>query len=243
MKVFVGTMECGENEFEKCKESISSQIDVQTFHYVVSNLPEKEAHEKLFLEWNKSKKDYDLFLKVDADTVLSHNLVIKTFVELFKNDDKLTGVQAWLHDYMTDSLIYGLTCLKNTVSVSTKVNKLYPDRADSGHNIVIRGNELPKELIPAGMHCWFPSDKQAFHYGFHRGKKNQSDIFNKVYDAWKKNNFDKTRGLCLLGFNLSSKYNEVDYSDDDFQNAFNFSIKNYSKELILNEIKSSRNYR
>jgi len=233
MKIFVGTMEHGELDFQTCKESIKNQVGVELTHYVVSNLPEKEAHENLFSAWNEAKKDHQLFLKVDADTVLSHNEVIKTFVDVFEKNERLTGAQAWLHDYLTDSLIYGLTCLKHTVNVAVKVNKLYPDRADTGHDIVLRGNQLPENLIPAGKHCWHSSESQAFHYGFHRGKKNQIDILNKVYSAWEKNQFDKIRGMCLMGFKLSSLYENVDYRDVDFQNAFDTAKRIYSKEEVI----------
>lgn len=232
MKIFVGTMEHGELDFQASKESIQNQVGFEITHHIVSNLPEKEAHEKLFSAWNEAKKDHQLFLKVDADTVLSHNEVIKNFVEVFESNSRVTGAQAWLHDYLTDSLIYGLTCLKNTVNVATKVDKLYPDRADTGHDIVLRGNQLPEKLIPAGKHCWYSSESQAFHYGFHRGKKNQSDILNKVYSAWEKNDFDRIRGMCLMGFKLSLSYENVDYRDEDFQNAFEIAKRTYSKEKV-----------
>jgi len=232
MRVFVGTMECGENEFEKCKEAILSQDDVQVTHFIVSSMPEREAHETLFSEWNKAKADHELFLKVDADTILLHKDVIKSFIRLFESNQRITGAQAWLHDYMTDTHIYGLTCLRNNVTVATRVNKLYPDRADSGHDIVVRGNDLPKELIPAGKHCWYPSERQAFHYGFHRGKKNQLQIMSQVQNAWESNDYDSIRGLCLMGFKLSSKYQGVDYSDEEFEHAFQFAKSNYTKEFI-----------
>jgi hypothetical protein len=233
MKVFVGTMEHGESDFSMCKESIKMQSGVEITHHIVSNLPEKEAHESLFTAWNEAKTTHDLFLKVDADTVLFHNEVIRNYISIFEKNERVTGVQAWLHDYMTDRYIFGLTCLRNTVNVATQVNKLYPDRADTGHDIVLRGNDLPKELIPAGKHCWYSSETQAFRYGFHRGKKKQKDILTSVFSAWEKNGFDDLRGLCLMGFKLSSLYNNVDYSDAEFREAFDTAKKTYSiKEVI-----------
>ena len=232
MKIFVGTMEHGEEDFSLCKDAIQSQLGVEVTHCVVSNLPEKEAHESLFSAWNEAKLDHELFLKVDADTVLSHKNVIKSYVEIFQKNSRVTGVQAWLHDYMTDSLIYGLTCLRNTVNVSTRVDKLYPDRADTGHDVVLRGHALPESLIPAGKHCWHSSESQAFRYGFHRGKKNQQDILKNVYLAWEKNGLDRLRGLCLMGFKLSAKYSNVDYSDAEFCEAFEIAKTTYSKEKL-----------
>jgi len=223
MKVFVGTMESGEEDFSFCKDSIKNQADVEITHYIISNLSEKEAHEALFSKWNEIKNEYDLFLKVDADTVLMHDKVIKNFIEIFQSNNKITGIQAWLHDYMTDDLIFGLNCLKNNVKISTKVNSLYPDRVDTGHDIVIRGNNLPKELIPAGKHCWHASNIQGFHYGLHRKLKNQNDILTKVKQAWNKNQ-DSIRAYAIIGSEMAhafSKNHKFNYNDEDFKNAFN----------------------
>lgn len=234
MKVFVGTMEHGEGEFEACREAVAKQEGVEVFHLVVSHLPENVAHERLYTQWNQAKTSHDLFLKVDADTVLAHRGVIKAYADMFEANPRLTGIQAWLQDYMTDQKIYGLTCLRNTVIVSTAVDKLYCDRADTGHDIVLRGDELPKKLNPAGTHCSSPTDMQAFHYGFHRGKKNQHDIRNNVLSAWKRYG-DKQRGMALLGFALSAQGPETTYYDThDFKSAFNKALLDY--DVLLESV-------
>jgi hypothetical protein len=46
------------------------------------------------------------------------------------------------------------------------------------------------------------------------------------------NQFDNIRGLCLLGFKLSSNYQNVDYSDQEFEEAFRFAKNSCTKEII-----------
>ena len=226
MKIFVGTMEHGELDFKNCAAAVARQQEVELVHYVVSNKPECAAHEDLFSKWNSVKQDYDLFLKVDADTVLSSDLVAKTLADLFTVNERLTGIQAWLHDYMTDSMIYGLTCIRNTVTVATKVDPLYCDRVDSNHDVVLRGDQLPKELNPAGLHCHFASELQAFYYGFHRGKKEQVEIHERVFKAWSVNK-DHVRGMALMGFKFSRSNNIANYDDREFQDMYVAAKKEY----------------
>jgi hypothetical protein len=236
MRVFIGTLECGENQFQQCCSVIYQQIDINFEHFVVSGLPEKDAHEALFSRWNEVKNDYDLFLKVDADTELSSKEVVKTYVDLFSSNENLTGVQAWLHDHMTDDLIFGLTCVKNTVTVATRVDKLYCDKVDSNHKIVLRGNDLPEKLRPAGYHCKNSSDIQAFHYGYHRGKKNQHSIRDRVFKAWKRDECrDRARALALIGFQMSSLSDALNYNDKEFQQLYFRALKDYdliTKSLV-----------
>lgn len=234
-KVFIGTIECGEADFDFCKKAIASQSGVSFDHFIVSNLPEKEAHERLYQRWNDEKKNYDLFLKIDADTVLSSNDVVSTYVSMFENNASLTGIQAFLYDYFTDSYIFGLGCVKNTVTIATKVDPLYCDRVDTNHQIVLRGNQLPKVLNPAGYHCFHASEAQALHYGLHRGKKRHDDTMVKVLSAWKNNDNDRKRGMALIGFFLASTFGSnvvnFNYADEAFRKLYDTSITQYEKLL------------
>ena len=234
MRVFVGTMESGENDWARCQEAIQKQKGADFHHYIVSGLTERDAHIALYDEWNARKKDFDLFLKVDADTVLRHDRVISCYVELFEKEQRLTGVQAWLHDFMTDSKIFGLTCIRNNVSVVTRKDSLYYDRVDSGHDIIVRGDNLPDSINPAGSHCHFASEIQAFRYGVHRSLKNQQDIRNRVYEAWKSNGRDRVRGMALIGFKFATECRAYNYSDKDFNDSFDRFSRDY--DIVIGEI-------
>lgn len=224
MRVFVGTMESGEADFERCKAAIERQNAqghvTSLHHFVVSGLPEQAAHRRLYEEWNATKGNFDLFLKVDADTELANPFVVSAFVKLFETDTRLTGVQAWLDDYMTSGWIYGLTCVRSCVRISTNVDPLFCDRVDSGHDRVMRGNDICDiNLLPAGYHCHSASEAQAFRYGIHRAKKGQTAVRDKVRRAWLEHGRDRIRGMALAGFELASSCPDIDYSAQGFRDA------------------------
>lgn len=229
MKFFVGTMESGEDDWSACQAAIKSQSHKDMFHYVISGRTEQDAHRALYEMWNSVKNSFDLFLKIDADTVLRHDHVLSDIVDVFSNNPKLTGIQTYLHDYMTDSLIYGMACIRSSVTVNPNASKLYPDRVDSDHDLVIRGHQLPLSLDPAGNHCHHASEYQAFRFGVHRFLKNQHDIRTLVLNAWKNNGFDRVRGMALAGFALSSKCPESDYGDSTFHSIFLEAQKSYDE--------------
>lgn len=221
MKVFVGTMESGEADFPACREAIMNQTHSPTFHYIVSGMTEPEAHRRLYEEWEAAKADFDLFLKVDADTVLAHPNVIAATVALFAANPRLTGTQAWLYDHMTATKIFGLGCMRNTVRLATRTNPLYPDRVDFSHDQVLRGDSLPDALNPAGYHCRTVNDAQAFHYGLHRMLKGQADTLARVRTAWLHHG-GRDRALALLGSRRAPDFKQhlrFNYGDAEFQTA------------------------
>ena len=229
MKVFVGTLECGEEDFQQCIKAISLQENVVVTHHVINNLPEKEAHNKLWAAWRIAKQDHDVFVKIDADTVLKTNTTLTTICELFKDNSRLTGIQAYLHDHLTSDLIYGLNCFSKKVIFNDTTDELYCDRKiDTGHDIVLRGNQLPSTLIPAADHCKFASKKQAFHYGVHRALKNQKDIYEKVCNAVKLE-YSDARYFAKKGFECASlfiEHKKFNYNDNEFNELFEKALKN-----------------
>jgi len=223
MKIFVGTLFCGENDFETSKKAIQNQKNVTITHHIIQNLPEYEAHNSLWDAWDSSKETHDLFVKVDADTTLIRDDTLFEISKLFENNDRLTGVQCYLDDYFTDTKIFGLNCYSKKVSFNQTGNKLYCDRVDGNHDIVLRGNHLPDVLNPAGLHCHEASDVQAFHYGLHRRLKNQTQNIENVKLAWSKHN-DRLRWFVLRGAEnlVAAQFinRSFDYNDDFFQAVF-----------------------
>ena len=224
-KVFVGTLRCGENDYGACLEALTGQRNVDIKHHVISDMPEKEAHNALWSAWHEAREaGYELFVKVDADTVLAHPDVLKTIVESFESNPRLTGMQCPLHDYFTDSLINGLNCYDHRVKFSVSTNVIYPDRQDHGHIEVYKADRVPVNLRPAGYHCHYANEVQAFHYGLHRGLKSQNDIREKVIAAYKVHN-DKLRWFALQGFDerICSQFRKdakFNYADPEFIEAF-----------------------
>lgn len=235
-KIFVGTLYSGEGDYVKCIEAINEQTSVLITHTVINRLPEREAHNALWQQWNVIKENYDLFVKIDADTVLCHGNVLSDIWELFVKNNRVTGVQAPLHDYMTDELINGLNCFSPRVKFNRTTDELFCDRnVDTCHDVVLRKQDLPQSMIPAGYHCHYSSEVQAFHYGFHRALKKQSLQLEKVLEQWKIYG-DKLRGLALIGAAKSKSMNTHNYTDNQFQKCFDSVISNYEDNIKLLEL-------
>jgi len=222
-RIFVGTMYTQEGDFQTSLFRIQKQEDVTVTHFIVSGLKEKEAHNALWHAWKDQRDGHDLFVKVDADTVLTDRQTLSRIYSLFKQNPRVTGMQAPLHDYMTDSLINGLNAFSPTVVFNDTQDELYCDRqVDVGHDIVLREKDLPAALIPAGFHCHSSSNVQAFHYGVHRMLKGQKPTINKVFSAWYQHR-DRVRAYALIGAQLSHRFTQnrrFNYADTEFKEAF-----------------------
>jgi hypothetical protein len=182
-RVFVGTLFVDEAEFPESKKAIESQQNIDLVHHVIEKLPEKEAHDKLWHAWNEVKSDFELFVKVDADTVLIGQDALASIAALFGQSDDITGAQIPLHDYYTQKHILGLNCFSPEVVFSPSRDRLFCDRVDSNHKRVLRGKDVA-HLAPIGFHGLAPRPEQAFYFGFHRALKNQTAILQDVATAF-----------------------------------------------------------
>lgn len=231
-KIFVGTMCAGEDEFAECCDMIDAQHDVNATHYIISDKPEWEAHNELWDAWNARKHQFDLFVKVDGDTVLQHDCVLRNIANTMLTDPRITGMQIPLTDYFTEKPILGLNCFTPKVIFTASKSKLYCDRVDTGHDIVLR-NEAVAHLAPAGYHCKHPHALQAFHFGFHRMLKNQRHIMVDTYHAWRKHG-DDARLWALLGAKVATEFHEnIDFSYGS--SAFNAIFVETKKDFELHK--------
>lgn len=233
-QVFVGTMYCGEGDYDKCCRAILEQKGVSIQHKTIANQPEKEAHNRLWQSWRSVQHSgFDMFVKVDADTVLAHDEVLLGLWRMMRDDPKITGIQAPLLDYFTDGYIAGLNCFSPRVTFRDTADELFCDRqVDVDHERVVKGDGCPVQLRPAGYHCFGSTDAQAFHFGLHRQLKNQTLVINAVRSAWLRHK-DRPRALALLGAQAVSVFSGsgFNYIDDRFQQAFVATLHRYD-ELV-----------
>jgi len=115
MKILVGTLYSGENEYEECLKAIRAQTDVVFEHIVIENKPELEAHCLLFSSFLERSSEFELLVKVDADTVLNSPNLFNNIVARFEADPGLEVLSIALHDFFTDELINGLQTYRNSV--------------------------------------------------------------------------------------------------------------------------------
>lgn len=235
-KVFVGTMRAGEGDFDKCCESVGSQQGVDVEQVIISGFSEKEAHNVLWEKWNAVKHEFDMFVKVDADTTLANNRTLQSFWELIQSNPRTTGIQAPLLDFFTDGYINGLNCFSPKVVFTTTKDPLYCDRGvESNHDIVISSQNVPNTLRPAGYHCYLATEKQAFRFGLHRKLKNQTGIISLTMNAFLRTN-SKLRGFALVGAHVAESVGRgnVSYDNERFEQAFKAASKRYDE--LINEI-------
>ena len=116
--------------------------------------------------------------------------------ELFEQKN-VTGAQIKIFDYFSSSLISGINAFNPEVKFKKKVNKLFPDKVDYNHKIVLKGESV-SYLEPIAFHCLTPNSRQSFYYGFHRMIKKQRQILKLVASNWLMNK-DTSREWALRG--------------------------------------------
>ena len=223
-RIFVATMASGEGDFQESMKAVQVQKDIELNHFVIAGFGELEAHNAVWAAWRERRAEHDLFVKVDADTVLVRDTILAEIWAEFQKNKRVTGLQAPLADYMTDDLINGLNACDTRVTFNDSKDDLFCDRhVDTNHDVVLRdGSGLPTSLIPAGRHCHLANDEQAFHYGLHRMLKGQRWVINKVYQAFTRDH-DRVRGMALVGAQFHGRFTKerkFNYNDDAFQAAF-----------------------
>lgn len=156
-----------ENEFEACIDVIKQQTHQDFDYFVIENLPNKEAHDTLYQKFMDNADTYDLFVKIDADMVLCRTTFFEEVVKKMEDNPDIDDLQIAVHDFFTDTLIYGLHVYRNTVTWKTSKERIFVDRIEQ---INKRVNDK-EELAPAAYHCPNPSLFQSFHYGLHKAVK------------------------------------------------------------------------
>jgi hypothetical protein len=216
-RIFVGTLACGEAERAECVAAVAAQTGVSVTHTIIENLPELEAHNALWDAWEAVKTRHDLFVKVDADTVLVRPTALEDVAALF-TDEEVTGAQILLHDFFTDQLIAGLNAFSRAVTFRRATDRLWTDRVDGGHRRVLKGDPV-RHLAPIGWHCRAPHPHQAFHFGLHRALKRQQAMIARCAEVWLVER-DEARAWALVGAMSAERLrHHVDYGDAEFRAA------------------------
>lgn len=168
MRLFIGTLYTIENEFDECVQSIARQSFQNFDHFVLRNLPNKEAHVRLFRSFLDQANIFDVLIKVDADMVLSRTTLFAEIVAELEANPWAQVLSIAVHDFFSDELIWGLNAYRNTVRWDFNKETLFVDRPNVPKENYLMNNS---ELAPAAYHCKNPSPYQAFHFGVHRGLK------------------------------------------------------------------------
>lgn len=226
MKILVGVMHCIENEFEQCLKAIDSQTLPAYDRFVISNLPNKEAHDTLYRTFMDRAQDVDLFIKVDADMVLARHTFFQECADRFTADPALQHLEIALDDWMTKRRIFGLHVYRSSHKWHSNAEAIFVDMVDVLRKPVTDASEL----APAAIHCPDPSPFQAYHFGVHKGvkfvQKDRGDV-QAVQRVAHWNHFenleqhfletgDRRIGLAVVGFHDAVR-NRWGASEVDFR--------------------------
>jgi hypothetical protein len=237
MKILVGTLHVIENELDDCLAAIRAQTHPAHDLFVISGKPNKEAHDVLYQTFMDRAGEVDLFIKIDADMVLTRPTFFQEVVERFASDQELTHLMISVHDWMTDSSIMGLHVFRSShrwhVGNESK-ESLFVDVVDVDEKIT----KDRESLAPAAVHCGNPSLFQAFHFGLHKAVKFSQfgrDVLNlkqrethwrhfKALERHYRKTRDRRLGLARVGFlhavaqRFESRH--VDYSCEETHAAY-----------------------
>jgi hypothetical protein len=177
-RVLVGTLYCGEGDFDRNRESVRGQT-WPCEQVVISNLPEVEAHRRLYQIFTNST--YAYLLKLDADMVLKSAQAIETLVGLMECTKKKHIVHL-VDDFFSNAMIEGIHFYRRGVmwdwSRFTQ-GCLRPDCLDDVARSWFR-SESRKYRKSIAWHCHYASEKQAFHFGYHRWVKGRTVKSSKI---------------------------------------------------------------
>lgn len=167
-RILVGTLYCGENEFSVLEQSLQEQSYTHWEHIVFENLPNKEAHDRLYRTFMDEQDSFDLFLKLDADMVLRSDEGLRRIVEIFDAKAELDHLTLAVQDWYSDSLIEGLHTFSDRASWPVRSDSRFVDASPA-----VPGERLKLWDHPAPIvdHSPDPSPIQAFQFGVHRALK------------------------------------------------------------------------
>ncbi|MHC4107933.1 MAG: hypothetical protein ACYSTY_07600 [Planctomycetota bacterium] len=233
LRVLIGTLHSGENEFDQCVAALRRQSYPHWEQFVLADLPEQEAHERLYARFMECAREFELFLKLDADMVLSAPDKLGAAVRTFEESPSLDHAVFRVHDWMTSTPIIGIHMFRNHVRWPARSNSLFLDSPP-----IVRGHRryyIRRAPSPLALHSPDPSLAQAFRYGLHRGLKafqhgqGRAGLLSAVTHwrllkrLWRHFNAvrDERLGLALLGVEHAASGAvapaECDYTHPRFQ--------------------------
>ncbi len=252
MRVLVGTLFSGENEFRQCKDSLQDQVFTNWDHVVYKNLPNKKAHETLYRKFMDEAENYDLFVKLDADMVFMSEQSLSKIVGTFQNYKHLDHALLGVKDWASNSIIDGLHIFSNRATWTKNDENLFVDPSPKVPGKKFYTHNEPAPLV---VHSPNPSKNQAFRFGYHRALKLlQTDRvgfsflssrmqFKLLSNIWHQYYIkrDVIRGIILFGADYVIR-NEAspDLYSNDKETLYQIFENEYpGKQKVFNDLKKN----
>jgi hypothetical protein len=164
-RVFVGILHIGEAEFSACLDSISSQLGVVAECFVISDKPNKDAHDELYSTFMSRSTAFDYFFKLDADMTLRSPDALRALVSTVRSKGAAHAL-SYVFDHPSSLAIPGVQIFRSDSrweGSDEQLNVDYPPRL-TGESMLI--------IDPIYVdHMSSPSQYQLFRYGIHKALK------------------------------------------------------------------------
>lgn len=253
MKVLVGILYSGENEYEASISALKLQKFQNKEFFVIENLPNKLAHDTLYSSFMNRADDFDYFLKLDADMVFAHQNVLSAMVETMQKDN-LAHLFAWVNDIPSGVKIPGIQMFKSDtkwLGSDEQLNVDYPPQIKGQSKSVFGENWI--------NHMPSPDEYQLFRYGVHKALKSiQPDRISKnlkkgilhltiLNGMARKVEVNEMLWFALIGATLvyQKAFDSIEYNSDQTKKYFEILktkplkfeiLKNTAKEFWSNEV-------
>ena len=167
-KVLVLILNSGEKELQESIDKLQHQTYKNWEKIVFSNLSNKVAHDTLYNYIMNHHDEYDLFVKLDADMVMTNDCVLENIVNYFEKNPNIDQGNFAVYDKMSNQNIMGLLVFTGKARWERNDEDLFVDYTPviPGRRLLIWGRPSP-----VATHCLNPHLFQAFHYGVHRAMK------------------------------------------------------------------------
>lgn len=220
-RCLIGTLYTGEKELAASEAALASQSYMNWQRFRIDHKPEAMAHCELYRRFEAESGAFDLFLKIDADMILTDTNVLTRIVHYLGERSRVDHACFAVRDYMSSMLMMGLHVFTPRARWPTPAPKYHPDP-----NPAIPGMRLEVWDTPAPVaeHASDPSPYQAFHFGAHRtlkalhgrsasARRRQWDVLAHVARHAQRNSDPRLR-LALLASWHMAQGDMSDHADD-----------------------------
>jgi hypothetical protein len=231
MKLLVGILYAGEQEYDRCVSALSRQINVDADHFVIQDKPNKAAHDALYVRFMDQKDAYSHFVKLDADMVLTDTTALRRLLSLFDAED-VAAVGNYVFDAPSGIAIPIIHAFRSDVTWTLNADPLAVDYRPNLPGRAVK--RLKPDIVD---HMPDPSPFQLFRYGVHKALKSlQPDRERKdsakailhavILDGMARNFRGGRKDLrwALIGAMLvyDRKFNNLDYNSPAARDLFEY---------------------
>lgn len=161
-------MSCGEQDYNDCLKALDRQKYVEFDTFEIKDLPNKEAHQTLYKKIAELRLKYDIFVKLDGDTVFLGDLALSEIVHKFEGNQNLDHAIFPLYDWYSREMINGLSAFSSRVNFKLNSEELFLD-----YSPILTGDRIVfwDDVPPIAVHSPNPSIREAYLFGYHRSLK------------------------------------------------------------------------